>query len=105
MQKKFIHVVYFWLKDPDNKEHRMKFEASLSRFITQSKEVLSGHIGTSAGSTRDVVDGSFTYSLHVTFASKEDHDIYQADPAHFEFIEECKDLWEKVQVYDSFLLA
>jgi hypothetical protein len=58
-------------------------------------------MGTPPKAVRDVVDDSFTYSLIVTFESAEAQEAYQEEEAHLIFIEECKDLWEKVIVYDS----
>ena len=98
-------MVFFWMKDPGNVKHEEKFEASLKKFIDGSPQVLTQHIGRAAGTDREVVDNSYQYCLVVTFASSGDHDVYQADPAHHAFIEECKDLWDRVQVYDSILLG
>ncbi|WP_420321437.1 Dabb family protein [Flagellimonas sp.] len=98
----FAHTVYFWFKDPDNKSDRAKFETSLKTFLKNSKFAKTNFIGTPPAATRDVVDGSFTYSLIVTFESAEAQEGYQTEEAHLTFIEECKDLWQKVIVYDSF---
>ena len=46
-------------------------------------------------------DGSFTYSLILSFPSKEIQDKYQAEPVHVKFVEESQHLWERVVVYDS----
>ncbi|MEK6152195.1 Dabb family protein [Flavobacteriaceae bacterium 3-367] len=97
----FAHTVYFWLKQPDNQADRQKFEASLQRFLDNSKYAKTNFIGTPPKASRDVVDGSFTYSLIVTFASAQAQEGYQNEEAHLRFIEECKDLWTKVIVYDS----
>ena len=59
------------------------------------------HIGTPAQTNRPVIDNSYTYSLIVTFPSKEEHDEYQQEEVHQVFIEEAKELWKKVLVYDS----
>lgn len=104
MKEPFVHAVYFWLKEPENQEARKKFEASIKAFIQQSAYVRSSHIGTPAPTSRPVIDSSYSYSLVVTFDSKEDQDKYQDEPVHLKFIEECKDLWEKVVVYDSIKL-
>jgi hypothetical protein len=104
MKESFIHMVFFWMKEPDNRNHQAKFEASLSKFITGSPQVISSHIGKPAGTDREVVDNSYQYCLAVTFATEADHNIYQEDPAHHAFIEECKELWTHVQVYDSIKL-
>lgn len=98
----FAHTVYFWFKDPTNKANKARFEASLKTFLKNSKFAKTNFIGTPPTASRDVVDGSFTYSLIVTFESAEAQEGYQNEAAHLTFIEECKDLWEKVIVYDSF---
>lgn len=101
----FAHVVYFWFKDPDNKADRVKFEASLKKFLKNSEFAKTNFIGTPPVSTREVVDDSYTYALIVTFESAEAQEGYQKEESHLTFIEECKDLWEKVIVYDSFGLS
>ncbi|HMQ46938.1 MAG TPA: Dabb family protein [Saprospiraceae bacterium] len=96
------HVVYFWLKNPDAAEDRAAFEKSLTTFIKNSKFAKTYHIGIPAATPpRPVVDASYTYNLIVTFDTLEDQEGYQAEPAHLQFIEECKDLWDRVVVYDS----
>ncbi|SNZ01256.1 Dabb family protein [Flagellimonas pacifica] len=98
----FAHTVYFWFKNPDNKSDMERFEASLTTFLKNSKFAKTNFVGKPPEATRDVVDGSFTYSLIVTFESAKAQEGYQNEEAHLIFIEECKDLWEKVIVYDSF---
>ena len=97
----FAHVVYFWLKNPDDTIAREKFISSLSNFINNSEFIRSKHIGTPADTDRAVIDNSYTYSLIVTFDSKEDQDKYQVEEGHIKFIQDSKELWEKVVVYDS----
>lgn len=97
----FAHTVYFWFKNPDNEADKQKFETSLKTFLKNSKYAKTNFIGTPPPAIRDVVDGSFTYSLIVTFESAEAQEGYQGEEAHLIFIEECKDLWDKVIVYDS----
>lgn len=100
-QGNFAHIVFFWLKNPDNKEHRTSFEASLTKFINASKYIQTKHIGTPAATDRAVIDSSYTYCLMLTFANKSDQDAYQIEPVHKQFIAESAELWEKVVVYDS----
>ena len=97
----FTHVVYFWLKSPDDQTDRAKFEQSLKSFLDKSKFAKTNFIGTPPKAVRDVVDDSFTYALIVTFESPEAQEDYQNEEAHLNFIAECKDLWEKVIVYDA----
>ena len=37
----------------------------------------------------------------VHFKSKEDHDLYQEDSLHLQFIADYKTYWRKLQIYDN----
>ncbi|NNE78056.1 MAG: Dabb family protein [Pricia sp.] len=97
----FAHTVYFWLKNPDNQDDRLAFETSLQKFLNKSAYAKTKFIGRPPKASRDVVDGSFTYSLIATFDSAEAQQKYQDEPPHKVFVEEASDLWKKVIVYDS----
>ena len=97
----YTHVVYFWFKDPEDTQGRALFESSLKTFLQQSKFAKTNFIGTPPIATRDVVDGSFTYSLILTFESAVAQQAYQEEDAHKIFIDQCAHLWEKVIVYDA----
>lgn len=99
--KNFAHVVYFFLNNPEDPKDRIDFEASLKKFMDSSLYAKTKFIGVPAETSRDVVDNSYTYSLILTFPSKEMQDNYQEEPAHLLFIEEAAHLWSKVIVYDS----
>jgi hypothetical protein len=96
----FVHHVFFWLKKPVNRETRLKFENGLKKLVTIETIVVK-HLGTPATTDRGVIDSTYSYSLLLTFKSKEDQDIYQTHPTHLKFIDECEELWERVVVYDS----
>ncbi len=96
----FIHHVYFWLKNPVTPEVRGRFEKGLNNLVTIDT-IVDYNIGVPAGTNREVIDGSYTYSLLVTFKNRKDQDIYQTHPTHLKFIEDCSSLWERVVVYDS----
>ena len=96
----FIHHVFFWLKKPVTREIRIKFENGLKELVT-IETIVGKHLGIPASTDRGVIDSSYSYSLLLTFNSKEDQDIYQTHPVHLKFIDECEDLWERVVVYDS----
>jgi hypothetical protein len=100
LDKLFIHHVYFWLKKPVTPEIKAKFEKALKELVT-IETIVDYHLGIPAVTNRDVIDGSYSYSLLVTFKNREDQDIYQPHPKHQKFIADCQDLWEKVVVYDS----
>ena len=97
----FSHTVFFWLKNPDNAADRAAFETSLKKFLDNSGYAKTKFIGTPPRASRDVVDGSFTYSLILTFDSAESQQAYQDEAPHKLFIAESENLWTRVIVYDS----
>lgn len=101
MTSNFFHVVYFWLKEPDNDSTKKQFLKSLNGFLDQLDVIQSRHVGTPAPTDRPVIDSSYTFSLILSFKNKADQDYYQDHAAHKQFIAESEELWQKVQVYDS----
>ena len=97
----FVHVVYFWLHNPQNIEDRKEFEAKLNAFLETSQYAQTKFVGIPAMTDREVVDNSYTYALIVSFSSKAEEHQYQIEPAHVKFVEEAKHLWSKVVVYDA----
>ncbi|MBQ4913908.1 Dabb family protein [Maribacter sp. MMG018] len=97
----FSHTVFFWLKNPDSQADRTAFVTSLKKFLDNSAYAKTKFIGTPPKASRDVVDGSFTYSLILSFDSAEAQQAYQDEAPHKVFIKESEALWEKVIVYDS----
>ena len=100
----FVHIVFFWLKEPENEASRKKFVKEAKAYTENISAITKKHIGTPAATDRDVVDNTYTFSMVLTFDSKKDYDIYADHPLHLEFIERASELWERVQVYDSTLL-
>jgi hypothetical protein len=96
----FIHHVYFWLKNPGNKDDRDKLVEGLKK-LSKVKTIRTFHIGQPAATNRDVIDRSYSLSWLVLFDDQAAQDSYQSDPIHLKFVEECSALWTKVVVYDS----
>ena len=97
------HLVYFKLKD-NSGASRAKLVASCKLLLNGHEGTVSFATGTLAGDfTREVNDRDFDVSLHLVFANKAAHDKYQEHPRHLKFIEENKENWEKVRVFDSYL--
>jgi hypothetical protein len=97
------HMVYFKLKDSSG-ANRAKLSAACKLFISGHEGMVSFATGTLAGDfNRDVNDRDFDVSLHLVFINKEAHDKYQEHPRHLKFIDENKENWEKVRVFDSYL--
>jgi hypothetical protein len=101
----FVHHVFFWLKDPKNKQDHDKLLAGL-RGLGKIKEIKMAHIGSPSINEFDkpVTDASYTFSVLLIFGSKVDEEKYLVHPLHKKFIEDHKNLWSKVVVYDSALI-
>ncbi len=97
----FVHVVLFWLENPDSEGDREEFEENLETLLQDSQHTLTNYMGTPPVASRDVVDASFDYMLIVTFPSAAEQEAYQGEQAHLEFIENTQALWKKVVVYDA----
>ena len=104
-EKEFFHQVFFWMKEPENKQLKATFEKNLSVFLKVCEKdklfTRKYFVGTPANTPREVVDNTYAYSLVVVFKNKEFHDKYQEHPAHKKFIEDTKQLWTKVLIYDA----
>src|SRR5262249_29738972 len=95
------HDVYFSLKDNS--------PAAQEELVAACKKYLSGHPGEvffAAGTLakefdRPVNDRDFDVALHIVFKDKAAHDQYQDAARHKQFIEENKENWKKVRVFDS----
>lgn len=97
---KFVHVVYFWLKEDLSTADIDTFKAG-ARSLGMINTVDSFYFGKPAQTPREVVDNSYSYCIIVAFADKEAHDAYQTDIIHDRFREDCGHLWNKVQIYDA----
>ena len=95
------HMVYFSLKDNSPKEKE--------KLVAACKKYLAGHDGEvffAAGTLadefkREVNDRDFDVALHIVFKDRAAHDKYQDHPRHKQFIEENRENWKKVRVFDS----
>jgi Stress responsive A/B Barrel Domain len=95
------HDVYFSLKDnsPDAKK----------KLVAACRKHLSGHegevffaAGTLAESLkREVNDREFDVALHIVFKDMASLEKYAVAKRHLQFIDENKDAWKKVRVFDS----
>jgi hypothetical protein len=102
-EPQLAHMVYFKLKD-NSGGARAKLVASCKLLLTNHPGTVSFAVGALAGDfVREVNDREFDVSLHLVFTGKSAHDKYQDDPRHLKFIEENKENWAKVRVFDSYL--
>jgi Stress responsive A/B Barrel Domain len=99
--RRMNHHVYFWLKEENSHpSDRAKFEQGLANLFT-IPQVTGGRWTVPAEvPARPVCDQSWDYALTMTFATIEDHNVYQDHPDHHVFISTFKDWWAKVLVTD-----
>jgi hypothetical protein len=97
------HMVYFKLLD-NSGGNRAKLVAACKLYLAGHEGTVFFATGALAGDlNRDINDRDFDVSLHMVFGSKAAHDKYQEHPRHLKFIEENKQNWAKVRVFDSYL--
>lgn len=95
------HMVFFKLKD-GTPEHRQKLVGACKKYLANHDGTVYFSAGVIApGFDREVNDKDWDVALHLVFADKAAHDKYQDAPRHKQFIEENKDTWAKVRVFDS----
>ncbi len=95
-----VHHVLFWLKPDTTDEQKAAFREGLQT-LEQVSTVKQFYIGSPSSITRNVVDGSYTFSLLLIFDDVAAHDLYQVDPLHKAFLEQFRVLFEKVVIYDA----
>ena len=95
------HMVYFKLKDP-TPENRRKLVDACKRLLANHEGVVFFAAGARAEAFKhEFNDQSWDVALHLVFVNKAAHDRYQDHPDHLKFIEENRDLWSGVRVFDS----
>lgn len=97
------HMVYFKLKDGSG-ANRARLAAACKLFLSGHEGTVSFAVGTIAGDLNGRFnDHDFDVSLQLVFVSKSALDNYHAHARHDKFLEENKETWEKVRVFDSYL--
>ena len=78
------------------------------RLVEACHKYLSGHPGTVsfaagklADTTREVNVRDFDVALNLIFEDRNAHDQYQVAERHAQFIEENRDNWQGVRVFDA----
>lgn len=94
------HHVLFWLKADTTEEQKVAFRKSLET-LSGVETVKSIFIGTPAPIERAVVDTSYTFSLLIIFEDLAGHDVYQVHALHQAFLQEFRERFERVVIYDS----
>jgi hypothetical protein len=101
---RLAHMVFFTLKD-HSRQAREKLVASCQKYLSGQAGTISFSVGTIAEDVEEppVSVRDFDVALHLVFEDKESEGKYLKDPRHRKFVEENKDSWSKVRVFDSYL--
>ncbi len=99
---RLIHNVFFTLNDSSAE--------AIEAMVADCRQYLAGIPGITffaAGEraseyARPVNDSEFHVALTVGFDDKADHDAYQKNQSHLDFIEKNKANWKQVRVFDAF---
>ena len=100
-ESNFIHTVFFWMNEGVTDEQKADFHKNGLNELSKIESIYKFFAGPPAMTPREVVDNSYDFALICHFKNAEDQDLYQVDSIHLKFIEDYKDLWEKVIVYDN----
>jgi phosphoribosylanthranilate isomerase len=100
LKNKFVHHVFFYLKNPDSREDKELLIQGL-RKLSQAPIIKVFHIGEPADTHREVIERGYAVSWMILFDTAEEQELYQSDPIHLLFVKECSHLWSRVVVYDS----
>lgn len=100
-QKRLSHVVFFTLKDGSPSNVQNLIDACYKYLKNHPGVVYFGAGSLAAEYARPVNDHDFHVCLNVVFDSRASHDIYQTAPDHLKFIEDNRDGWAKVRVFDA----
>jgi len=95
------HNVFFTLND-DSPQAQESLVAACHKYLKDHPGVVFFAAGTLVPDlAREVNDQGFQVALHVIFQDRAAHDAYQVAATHKQFIEENKDNWKQVRVFDS----
>jgi hypothetical protein len=104
-EPKLAHMVFFTLKDR-SPESRAAFVASCKKYLTGHDGTVSLSFGTIAEDVKEPVSvRDFDVALHLIFENKDFNAKYQAHPRHKQFVEENKEKFAQVRVFDTYLAA
>lgn len=100
---RLVHDVYFTLND-DSEAAQAKLVKDCYKYLCKHPGIVFCAAGELVEShKRDVNIRDWDVSLHIVFKNKDYHDQYQKAPDHYKFIDENKDNWKSVRVFDSFI--
>ena len=71
------------------------------KYLSQHPGTAHFSVGVVSDTDREVIDKAYHVAMHLVFADRAAHDAYQIADDHTKFIDEQKENWEKVRIFDS----
>jgi hypothetical protein len=100
---RLAHHVFFTLAD-DSSAKVAGLVAACQKYLTGHEGVVDFAVGVREPElARPVNNTEYHVSLHVIFADRAAHDVYQTAPRHLDFIAQEKANWKSVVIFDSLL--
>ena len=97
-----VHTVFLWLKQPGNREHRLRL-LSASERLRSIPGVHDIRFGEMIESNRAIVDDSFDVGIYFYFSDVGAMNDYLVHPVHKAVVEqEIKPLVERIVVHDFY---
>ena len=97
---KLAHHVFFKLVDRSD-EAIETLLAACNKYLDNHDGLVGFSVGTRDRELDREVNQDFDVSLHCIFQDRPAHDAYQTAERHLQFIEENKENWAEVRVFDS----
>ncbi len=94
------HNVFFVLNDNSEKAKQQLVD-ECHTYLASAPGLVFYAAGTLSSVDRPVSDRDYDVALHLVFQTRADHDAYQTNPQHLEFIARNKTNWKKIRVFDS----
>jgi len=99
------HMVFFQLKE-STPEGRKKLVDACYKLLKDHEGVLYFIAGARGDDFKAAVNATdWDVALHLVFKDKKSFEAYLPHPRHLKFVEENKDVWKGVKVYDSLVDA
>jgi len=99
------HMVFFQLKE-STPEGRKKLVDACYKHLNDHEGVLYFSAGARGDDFKAAVNATdWDVALHLVFKDKKSFDAYLPHPRHLKFVEENKEVWKSVKVYDSLVDA
>lgn len=94
------HYVFFSLHDSSTKAAQTLIAAS-QKYLADHEGIVFFAVGLRTPDLeRDANDQQFDVALQIVFLDRSAHDAYQESPKHLQFIDENRENWKQIRIFD-----